>query len=437
MTRKRIFLLLIDILSLYLAIILAVLVRGFIHTRAVQTLGEWESAHYIIFLPSLFASLLFIYIAGLYDAKVLYDKSKSFVLLVYAQVSTAIFSVLFYYALHTELTPKLTLFLYIVFSISIISISRSLYLYFSGLVQREKGVFLSEEKSLITRLEVDYAPYDLLHVRWCDFNADRPKVVVFNDSEVDVERGIMLERLKSEGVQVYSYHQYYELVHKKVDLDNLNLIDTVQELSGKRESRGHYVFRRVIDIICGVIVFVPFVISLPFVMLGNIFFNKGKLFFVQDRVGYLGKQVWVYKLRTMVNSDSGGLYTTDENGKRKHALGNTATSFGMFLRKTRMDELPQCINLLKGNLSMIGPRADIIGFHRDLTENISNFKIKLLVPQGLTGWAQVHMSAQPKTLEDHIERFAYEVYYVKYRSVFIDIAIILKTIKVLISRTGA
>jgi lipopolysaccharide/colanic/teichoic acid biosynthesis glycosyltransferase len=113
------------------------------------------------------------------------------------------------------------------------------------------------------------------------------------------------------------------------------------------------------------------------------------------------------------------------------------TPFGKFLRKTRIDELPQCLNLLKGDVSLIGPRADIIGVHTDMSENVLNYKLRLTVPQGLTGWAQVHMNFPPRTHEEHRERLAYELFYIKNRSILLDISIILKTIKTLLSREGA
>jgi lipopolysaccharide/colanic/teichoic acid biosynthesis glycosyltransferase len=165
--------------------------------------------------------------------------------------------------------------------------------------------------------------------------------------------------------------------------------------------------------------------------------DGGKLLSVQKRVSFLGRDCLIYKYRTMTNTDTGGIVGDDKDKNEKSKHGNTVTAFGKFLRKTRIDELPQCINLFKGDISLIGPRADIIGVHTDMAEHIGNYKLRLLVPQGLTGWAQVHMNFPPRTHEEHKERLAFEMYYIRNRSVLLDIAIILKTIKTLISREGA
>jgi lipopolysaccharide/colanic/teichoic acid biosynthesis glycosyltransferase len=165
--------------------------------------------------------------------------------------------------------------------------------------------------------------------------------------------------------------------------------------------------------------------------------DRGGIFSYQDRVSFLGKRVWLYKIRTMTNTDSGGIVSEGEDKNKFSKHGNVVTPFGKFLRKTRIDELPQCLNLLKGDVSLIGPRADIIGVHTDMSENVLNYKLRLTVPQGLTGWAQVHMNFPPRTHEEHRERLAYELFYIKNRSILLDISIILKTIKTLLSREGA
>jgi lipopolysaccharide/colanic/teichoic acid biosynthesis glycosyltransferase len=91
---------------------------------------------------------------------------------------------------------------------------------------------------------------------------------------------------------------------------------------------------------------------------------------------------------------------------------------------------------LRGDISLIGPRADIVGVYESMKEEIANYRLRLLVPQGLTGWAQVHQTTPPRTREEYKERLSYELFYVRNKSILLDVSIILKTIKTLLSRTG-
>jgi lipopolysaccharide/colanic/teichoic acid biosynthesis glycosyltransferase len=445
------FLIYLDIASLYLALVLAVIFRGIFHDRDVQTMSEWLSAHTVIFIPSLLFSLLAIYIAGLYDTKNLYEKSKVIPLLIYTQVSVAAFSIIYFYILRTELTPKLTLFLYIIFSIIILSSLRLLALNLLSKNNKQKALFIGSDINnlniLASKLEAIHSPYKLENYILKDdelfskvekYNAiiyDEELLYLDGSDRYNIQNLILLEKLKNLKIDVYSYTQYYEFIYKKVDLDNFDYGKFISSTADRKEDVGHYVFRRFIDLSCSLIILPFFILSIPFVYLLNLFFNKGSLFSIQDRVGYLGERVWLYKLRTMLQTDLGGVAATNDD--KDHKLGNIITAFGKFLRISRLDELPQVINLIRDEISMIGPRADIIGVYTDMCREVNDYKLRLTVPQGLTGWAQVHMNKQPRTQIGYMERLAYEIYYIRNRSILLDISIILKTIKTVLAREGA
>lgn len=234
-----------------------------------------------------------------------------------------------------------------------------------------------------------------------------------------------------------SNEEYYEDLYKKVDLETFDQSKFTNSFAEKKEHAGHYLFRRFLDITAAIFIFPFFILTLPFVTLLNFLFNRGPLFSVQDRVGILGSQIWVYKLRTMLTTDTGGVMTADGLAQAHAKSQNSYTKIGNIWRKTRIDEFPQWINLLRGDISIIGPRADIVGVYKEMSEGITLYPLRLVVPQGLTGWAQVHMAKPPRTKEEHTERLAYELYYIKNRSILLDISIILKTIKTMIARTGA
>jgi lipopolysaccharide/colanic/teichoic acid biosynthesis glycosyltransferase len=116
---------------------------------------------------------------------------------------------------------------------------------------------------------------------------------------------------------------------------------------------------------------------------------------------------------------------------------NKVTEVGAFLRKTRIDELPQIFSVMKGDLSFIGPRTDIVNLGDKLSKEIINYNMRYSVTPGLSGWAQVNMDYQPRSVEDTMERLRYDLYYVKHRSIVLDFIIILKTIKTVLGREGS
>jgi lipopolysaccharide/colanic/teichoic acid biosynthesis glycosyltransferase len=387
-------------------------------------------------------SLLSLYISGLYDPKVLYDRAKTLALLLYAQFATAVFTVISFYVLRTDLTPKLTLFFYVIFSIILLSLTRSYLLYKIQKLPKIKSIFWGTDEKLLEKVKPIYAPFKFEFTHegsnlLSEVEEKRASYVVYDEKILNTERALVIEALKQKNVSVFSYNQYYEFLYKKVDFEEIYLEDLVRQVSESKETTAHFLFRRFIDIFVALIIFPFYFLSLPLVYVGIYFQDRGRILSVQDRVSFLGKRVWIYKVRTMTNTDAGGIVADNQDKNEKSKFGNVVTPFGKFLRKTRIDELPQCINLFKGDVSLIGPRADIIGVHEDMFAHISNYKLRLLVPQGLTGWAQVHMNFPPRTHGEHRERLAYELFYIRNRSILLDVAIILKTIKTLISREGA
>jgi lipopolysaccharide/colanic/teichoic acid biosynthesis glycosyltransferase len=381
------------------------------------------------------------FVAGLYDSKILYDRAKTLALLVYTQLATAVFSVLSFYVLRTSLTPKLTIFIYVIFSIALLSLTRG---YIFNRIQRMpkvRAVFFGKNKNLLEKIVPNYAPFEF------EISSDKEFIqeilskkvnnLVYDEKILDIENSLYIESLKQNGVNVFSYNQYFEFLYRKVDFDNLYLEDLVRQIAESKETIGHYLFRRFIDIVCAILIYPFYLLSLPFVKIGIWLQDGGDIFSTQDRVSFLGKRVWVYKFRTMTSTDLGGIVADTKDKNEKSKFGNVVTPFGKFLRKTRIDELPQCINLFRGDISLIGPRADIIGVYEDMKINVPNYLLRFIVPQGLTGWAQVHMNFPPRTHEEHRERLAFELYYIRNRSVLLDVSIILKTIKTLLSREGA
>jgi lipopolysaccharide/colanic/teichoic acid biosynthesis glycosyltransferase len=167
---------------------------------------------------------------------------------------------------------------------------------------------------------------------------------------------------------------------------------------------------------------------LPFIWLAIKLDDKGPLFSIQKRYGHGGKILNIYKIRTMT--------FTDEGAWVKHNKENRVTRVGAFLRKSRLDEFPQLWNVLIGDVSLVGPRPDILALGGQLSAQIPYYMMRYTVPPGLSGWAQVNQLIPPNSLEETRERLQYDLYYVKNRSLLLDFLVMVKTFKVLVLRTG-
>ncbi|MFI5171667.1 MAG: sugar transferase [Chitinophagales bacterium] len=190
------------------------------------------------------------------------------------------------------------------------------------------------------------------------------------------------------------------------------------------------IINRIVNIICALIAGVLFLIVLPFVWLGNLLLSRGALFYRQERVGEGNKKFNIIKFRTMVadaEKETGPLLAKKNDIR--------ITRVGKVLRKTRLDELPQFWNVLKGDINLIGPRPEREYFVEELSKRIPFFKLRNSVKPGLTGWAQVkHHYASD--FDDTLVKLQYDLYYIKHRSLLLDLVIIFKTISVMVKFKG-
>jgi lipopolysaccharide/colanic/teichoic acid biosynthesis glycosyltransferase len=171
------------------------------------------------------------------------------------------------------------------------------------------------------------------------------------------------------------------------------------------------------------------VVLLPVILIGNLIGNRGNLFYTQKRVGKNGVVFDILKFRTMVrNAEKQGAVFTTTNDSR-------ITPFGKFLRKTRIDEFPQFINILKGDMGVIGPRPERPVFVEKIAEVMPFYETRHVIKPGLTGWAQVNYS-YGDSIEDSLVKLQYDLYYIKHRSIFLDINIIVKTFSTVLFYRG-
>jgi exopolysaccharide biosynthesis polyprenyl glycosylphosphotransferase len=240
-----------------------------------------------------------------------------------------------------------------------------------------------------------------------------------------------LLRIRERGFSVKNYIQVYEELTNKLLIQNYDKdfrhYFPFSEVS--TDNRLYLAFQRITDILFSVIGLCGFVLLLPIVLIANMIGNRGPLMYSQERIGQHGTSFMIYKLRSMVvNAEENGAVWATKNDVR-------VTKFGRFLRKTRIDELPQFYNILKGEMSVIGPRPERQFFIDQLSKEIPFYETRNIIKPGLTGWAQVN-TEYGATVSESLEKLQYDLYYIKHRGVFIDLQIIKKTLSTVIFFRG-
>jgi sugar transferase (PEP-CTERM system associated) len=235
--------------------------------------------------------------------------------------------------------------------------------------------------------------------------------------------------LRFQGITVEEDGTLRERLYGKIQLDGLRPSNFLYS-EGFRIRASQQFTRQVVSIFtagCGLLLFLPF---FPFVVLAVKLSSKGPLFFRQQRVGMGGRVFNVIKFRTMfTDAEAGGARWATKNDPR-------VTKVGMFLRKTRIDEVPQLWNVLRGDMGFVGPRPERPEFVNWLTEELPFYYLRTLIRPGLTGWAQVRYG-YGATLAETKEKLEYDLYYIKHMSLGLDLLIMFETIKTILRRRGA
>ena len=227
---------------------------------------------------------------------------------------------------------------------------------------------------------------------------------------------------------------FYEKFTQKVPISAINQIWFLENISQNR--KGFYDFsKRVFDFFAALVLLI---ISLPFwpiIALLIKIASPGPVFYKQTRIGQQGKPFKVMKFRSMYANDADGGCEKNTGPKMAQENDSRITRFGKFMRKTRIDELPQLWNIIKGEMSFVGPRAERPEFHEELKKQIPFYQERYLIKPGLSGWAQINYGYS-SSIEDNFEKIQYDLYYVKNRSFPLDLGIILKTINTILRGGG-
>ena len=239
-----------------------------------------------------------------------------------------------------------------------------------------------------------------------------------------------LLQLKSVGVQIQDGANLYEEITGKVHIETLRA-SCLLFSSEFRVSRPLLVYKRAASLVLSSI---GLILTFPLMVLAAVAIrldSAGPVIFRQKRVGHGGELFTVYKFRTMFDRADDG-----DNHRPAEVSDVRFTRVGRWLRRTRIDELPQLINILRGDMQFVGPRPFVINQEQECVEKIPFYRQRWVVKPGATGWAQVNRGYNV-TIDDNKEKLAYDLFYLKNISVGLDLLILLQTLKILLLGRGS
>lgn len=236
-----------------------------------------------------------------------------------------------------------------------------------------------------------------------------------------------LMELHFSGVPTYTLELFHEVYWRKIPLYRLNQTWLFQQGFQIAREPVFERLKRVTDIVMATLGLALALPLLPFVAAAIWLEDRGAIFFRQARVGKNRVLFNIIKLRTMKENQSGDVYTRTGDSR--------ITWVGHFLRNTRLDEVPQLWNVLRGDMSLIGPRAEWVRLVEDYEKKIPCYHFRHLVKPGITGWAQVNYN-YGENLEDTLRKLEYDLYYIRYFSFVLDASIVLKTIHIMLFGKG-
>ncbi|HUF83731.1 MAG TPA: sugar transferase [Acidimicrobiia bacterium] len=225
--------------------------------------------------------------------------------------------------------------------------------------------------------------------------------------------------LHERGIRVRTFSLFYEEWLGKLpltELERVALMFDIGELHRVRYGR----IKRGLDLLVALPCLVTLAALLPFVAVANIVGNRGPLLYRQRRVGRAGKEFTIFKLRTMRPGGDDSTWTAEDDPR--------ITPFGRWLRRSHLDELPQAVNLLRGDLSVVGPRPEQPHYVDELSDKIRFYRLRHLVRPGITGWAQVKCGYAANE-RDAVEKLQYEFWYLRHQGLAVDARIVGRTVR--------
>jgi lipopolysaccharide/colanic/teichoic acid biosynthesis glycosyltransferase len=435
-----------DIIVLNVALWLTLLVRYF----EIPSISQL-SLHVPPFLIFTSVWLVIFFISGLYDKHTNLLKKSLVSKIISAQTINVIAAGILFFVIPFGITPKTNLVLYLLISTLLLALWRLQVIPLLSPKQRHKAVLIADGAEAVELADEinNNDRYNYYFTRIIDEqtlkNTKNFEEKILNLMERD---GIELVVVDPRGESIKSFlpvlfdlsflrfaftflnfNRLYEDTFDRVPISMLQYEWFINNIS-QSKTAIYDVIKRTIDIVGSLILLVPAAIAFPFVALAIKAEDKGQLFYMTTRVGQFNKLITIYKYRTKNGADSGQAALSSEL---------VDTKVGVFLRKTRIDELPQLINVLKGDLSFIGPRPEMPALAEVYAKEIPYYNTRHFLKPGLSGWAQINNFDVPRgglDVPKTIGKLSYDLYYLERRSLLLDVQITFKTIATIIMRTG-
>ena len=401
------------------------------------SLRHWAPADLLLiskYLPSF--SVLFLawmvvfYVFGLYDLKRLRSLRELLRGIIGAGAVNMIGSVFFFYIFYTNapvgITPKTNLFLVLGISHLGVFLWRRMAFGLLSLRKFQRSVVVLADRGLVKEVREELARHPQLGYRVMPWSWPGTDAMIADEGWTDRHWQLAkgpLEEAHKHWVEIMSLSSFYEKILGKVPLEHAVRTRWVKNPVYWNPDGWYMPAKRFMDI---VLAFVLLVVLSPLIGLTVVLVrvvDGQPILCGQRRVGRIGRKFVMWKIRTMrTGSESTGPFV------RALARKDMATPLGRWLRRFRLDELPQLWNVLKGDMSLVGPRPEMPDEVAVLERKIPHYDIRHLVRPGITGWAQLNFRAtnNPRDLQ---EKLQYDLYYIKYRSLELDLAIVLRSIQ--------
>ncbi|WP_010262432.1 sugar transferase [Treponema primitia] len=448
--KRQLLIALIDIILLIAAIYLALLIRDW----KIPSSHRFQR-HFGYFIPIIAAWVISLYTAGLYSLEVPYTGYRALSRIALCALLCLLIGFAFFYLnLQARVVPKTILAIYSTVAFFLLAVWRWIFnkvtlTYFSSTDIAFAGINDSVIDVLNNSHNFSYMSYTARFFydenypedRFCNVPVIRdPAVFVSNIKEYKIQTVVILnEKNISSSIQTIlfdllqhhitfiSLPDFYELYLRRIPVGAINELWFLKSIDFNAKNIYQFI-KRLGDIflaLCLLTVSLPF---WPFIMLIIKLESPGPVFFKQTRTGYLGRQFGIVKFRTMSVADN-----THEPTKRNDLR---VTVFGRFLRRTRIDEIPQFFNILKGEMSFIGPRPERPELIAELEQEIPFYRQRLLVKPGVSGWDQVSGEYHSPSKGDTYKKLQYDLYYIKNVSFFLDVSIFFKTLVIVCVQAG-
>lgn len=413
-----------DIVSAYLALALALAIRyGWADFSNLWNDHAWPFT--IVFVVWFFI----FYIVGLYDFDALRSRIELGSRAIEGLLAALFISIAAFYAIpRFVIAPKTNLVVAIMLYAALFFGWRLLTMHlFSRERFRLKVVFLGGGEEAAALCEVlngnAHLGYTCIATLHADERTELPTsdiIVVARGLQGTPELTAKLYRKFFEDVAVIDMPTFYEKIRHSVPESALDERWIVDNLAGQ-EAAVYEHGKRLFDFLMAAVFSVIALAILPFIALAVLLGDRGPVFYQQTRIGRGGRLFKILKFRTMRRDaeKSGAAFALKDDPR--------VTSTGRYLRAARLDEIPQLWNILRGEMSFVGPRPERPEMEEELVKTIPLFPVRHLVRPGLTGWAQVS-APYAATQDDHLLKLRHDLYYLKYRSLALDAAIVLKTI---------